>query len=95
MLSYLGTVSGRDEEKIANANLNIEFQHNTPYFREAKVYFKIIILIVSADTEIHIYLCLEHAPHAVWLYVFVMYICRNYHFSGSILFFYLFFPNMC
>lgn len=37
MLSYLGTVSGRDEEKIANANLNIEFQHNTPYFREAKV----------------------------------------------------------
>jgi len=34
-LSYLGTVSGRDEDKIANAGLTAAEQNGTPYFQEA------------------------------------------------------------
>ena len=34
-LSYLGTVSGRDEDKIAKANLTITSDNDTPYFYEA------------------------------------------------------------
>lgn len=34
-LSYLGTVSGRDEDKIKKANLHITFDEDTPYFEEA------------------------------------------------------------
>lgn len=37
-LSYMGRVSGRDEEKIAEAGLNtvVDADSNTPYFKEAK-----------------------------------------------------------
>ena len=34
-LSYLGTVSGRDEDKIAKAGLTVEHEGETPYFGEA------------------------------------------------------------
>ncbi|NNU78733.1 flavin reductase family protein [Clostridium estertheticum] len=34
-LSYLGTVSGRDEDKISKTNLTIKHSDNTPYFEEA------------------------------------------------------------
>lgn len=37
-LSYMGRVSGRDEEKIAEAGLNtvVDADSNAPYFKEAK-----------------------------------------------------------
>ncbi|AGK95950.1 flavin reductase family protein [Clostridium pasteurianum] len=38
-LSYLGTVSGRDEDKISKANLTIEHSDATPYFQEANLVF--------------------------------------------------------
>jgi flavin reductase (DIM6/NTAB) family NADH-FMN oxidoreductase RutF len=34
-LSYLGTVSGRDEDKMSKSNLTIQHSNNTPYFEEA------------------------------------------------------------
>ena len=34
-LNYLGTVSGRDEDKIAKAGLTVEHEGKTPYFGEA------------------------------------------------------------
>jgi len=34
-LAYLGRVSGRDEDKIANAEFSIEHDGETPYFKEA------------------------------------------------------------
>lgn len=36
-LSYLGSVSGRDEDKISKANLTITHDEQTPYFEEAKL----------------------------------------------------------
>ena len=36
-LRYLGTVSGRDEDKISKANLTIQHENNTPYFEEGKI----------------------------------------------------------
>ncbi len=38
-LAYLGTASGRDEDKIEKAGYNVLFDDNTPYFEEAKVTF--------------------------------------------------------
>ena len=34
-LSYLGRVSGRDEDKIKNAELHVAYKNNIPYFEEA------------------------------------------------------------
>lgn len=34
-LSYLGTVSGRDEDKIAKSGLTVVYEGQTPYFAEA------------------------------------------------------------
>ena len=34
-LNYLGTVSGRDEDKIQKSGLTVEHSGNTPYFKEA------------------------------------------------------------
>ena len=34
-LSYLGTVSGRDEDKIKKAGLTVAHESDTPYFEEA------------------------------------------------------------
>lgn len=39
-LSYLGTVSGRDEDKISKANLTVKYLDNTPYFQEANIIIK-------------------------------------------------------
>ncbi|ABR47484.1 conserved hypothetical protein [Alkaliphilus metalliredigens QYMF] len=36
-LSYLGTVSGRDEDKISKLNLSIEYSGETPYFTNANL----------------------------------------------------------
>lgn len=35
VLNYLGSVSGRDEDKIAKSGLIIDFSDATPYFKEA------------------------------------------------------------
>ena len=34
-LSYLGTVSGRDEDKIGKSGLTVSYEDKTPYFAEA------------------------------------------------------------
>ena len=34
-LTYLGTVSGKDEDKISKSNLTVQHEGNTPYFEEA------------------------------------------------------------
>lgn len=36
-LSYLGKVSGRDEDKITTSNLTVTEELDTPYFEEAKI----------------------------------------------------------
>lgn len=36
-LTYLGTVSGRDEDKVAKSNLTVEHSDATPYFEEANL----------------------------------------------------------
>ena len=36
-LSYLGTVSGRDEDKISKTNLTVSYIDNTPAFEESKL----------------------------------------------------------
>lgn len=35
VMNYLGTVSGRNENKIAKSGLTVEWCENTPYFNEA------------------------------------------------------------
>lgn len=39
VLSYMGTVSGRDEDKISKSGLTTEFEKGTPYFAEADTVF--------------------------------------------------------
>lgn len=39
ILGYLGKVSGRDEDKIKESGLTVEFDGETPYFEEAKLVF--------------------------------------------------------
>lgn len=41
MLSYMGSVSGKDEDKISKAGLNVRFDDKTPYFEEAETVFKV------------------------------------------------------
>ena len=36
-LSYIGSVSGRDEDKISKCNLTVQYQDNTPYFEEGNI----------------------------------------------------------
>lgn len=36
-LSYLGRVSGRDEDKISNSGLTLDYANDTPYFKEGKL----------------------------------------------------------
>lgn len=36
-LAYLGSVSGRDEDKIANSKLTISHDNETPYFQEGNL----------------------------------------------------------
>lgn len=40
MLSYMGTTSGRDEDKIKKSGLIVEYDGETPYFSEAEVVLK-------------------------------------------------------
>lgn len=39
MLSYMGTISGRDEDKIEKSELKVSFENEAPYFDEAEVVF--------------------------------------------------------
>ncbi|MDL2211547.1 flavin reductase [Erysipelotrichaceae bacterium OttesenSCG-928-M19] len=36
-LNYLGTVSGRDENKIDKSDLTLAYENDVPYFKEAKL----------------------------------------------------------
>lgn len=36
-LSYIGSVSGKDEDKISRANLTVQYLNNTPYFEEGNI----------------------------------------------------------
>ena len=38
-LKYLGTVSGRDEDKIANARLNVNYSEDTPFIDDGNLVF--------------------------------------------------------
>lgn len=38
-LNYLGTVSGRDEDKIAHSGLHVQTESDVPYFEESKLVF--------------------------------------------------------
>lgn len=59
MLNYMGTVSGRDEDKIEKMGLKTVFYDNTPYFEEAdtvlivkKMYVQELDKSCVTDTEI-------------------------------------------
>ncbi|MDR2044323.1 MAG: flavin reductase family protein [Clostridium sp.] len=47
-LSYLGSVSGRDEDKIRRSGLTVAFYQDTPYFEEARIVM--IVRKLYADT---------------------------------------------
>lgn len=52
ILNYLGTVSGRNEDKIAKAGLTVARNEETPYFEEADLVFvckKLFSQILSPD----------------------------------------------
>ncbi|MBP5159186.1 MAG: flavin reductase [Lachnospiraceae bacterium] len=36
-LKYFGMVSGRDEDKIANIRMNVNFKYDTPYIDESRI----------------------------------------------------------
>ena len=36
-LAYLGSVSGREEDKITKSNLTVQYEGETPYFKEASI----------------------------------------------------------
>jgi flavin reductase (DIM6/NTAB) family NADH-FMN oxidoreductase RutF len=38
-LSYFGTVSGRDEDKIKKTGLTVQYENKTPYFAESETVF--------------------------------------------------------
>lgn len=50
-LSYLGTVSGRDEDKISKAELNVIFEDSIPFFEEAHTSIFAKKLFVQPITE--------------------------------------------
>lgn len=59
-LSYLGKVSGRDENKIEKANLTVKHKNGTPYFEEANLVLicnKMCATDLSADSFIQKELC--------------------------------------
>ncbi len=39
MLSYMGSHSGKDTNKIKDCSLTVAFEHDTPYFEEAEIVF--------------------------------------------------------
>ena len=48
-LKYLGAVSGRDEDKIANARIHLDYEEGTPYIDEART---VILCRKLSKTEI-------------------------------------------
>ncbi|MBC8081354.1 MAG: flavin reductase [Gorillibacterium sp.] len=58
-LSYLGKVSGRDEDKIAKTELTVQHSGDTPYFAEAKLVIicrKLYAQAFNSDSFIATYL---------------------------------------
>ncbi len=55
-LSYLGTVSGRDEDKITKSNLTLDHYEGVPYFEEASLVIickKLFAQAMSPDSFIY------------------------------------------
>jgi len=50
MMNYMGTVSGRDEDKIAKAGLTVDYRDGVPYFKEASVVMLCEKMLASALT---------------------------------------------
>ena len=48
-LKYLGSVSGRDEDKLAGARLNVDYDEGIPYIDEAK---EVVLCQVLASQEL-------------------------------------------
>ena len=48
-LKYLGSVSGRDEDKLAGARLNVDYDEGIPYIDEAK---EVVLCQVLANQEL-------------------------------------------
>lgn len=76
MLNYMGTVSGRDENKIEKMGLTTEFSDGTPYFKEAdtvllvrKMYAQELKKDCALDTDI----CKKWYPNEDY---HTMYVCE-------------------
>ncbi|HWT76911.1 MAG TPA: flavin reductase [Mobilitalea sp.] len=53
VLNYLGTVSGRNEDKIQKSGLTLEYYEETPYFADANLVFvckKLVKQALEADS---------------------------------------------
>ncbi len=64
-LSYLGSISGKEESKIKNTNFNTAFIHNTPYFEEAHTILicrKIYCQSLTSSSFIKKELCAKNYP---------------------------------
>lgn len=75
MLSYMGSVSGRDENKIEKQGLTVEFDGNTPYFKEADMVLKAKKLYVqdmSADHVIDTEIIDKWYPQSDWHTMYVV-----------------------
>lgn len=51
VLSYLGATSGRDEDKIKESGLTVDFENEIPYFKEAEEAILVKKLFVQKITE--------------------------------------------
>ena len=48
-LSYLGTASGKDEDKISKAGLTTLYLGETPYFEESRLFIIFVFVSVSSN----------------------------------------------
>ena len=73
-LSYLGSVSGRDESKIENAGLTVKHENGTPYFEQANLVLickKMCSTNLSADSFIQKELCEKYFPNGDFHTVYI------------------------
>lgn len=73
-LSYLGRVSGRDENKIAKAGLTVVYESDIPYFEEAKLVLFVRKLFASEikpedfiDKKLSGSIYPEHDYHTIYI----------------------------
>ena len=69
MLSYMGSVSGRDEDKIAHEHLTLQFREDVPYFEEAQMVLqgrKLYHQEMNADSVVDISIVDKFYPADDW-----------------------------